>query len=199
MTLPDRKGHNPAERVIFNQIHFPMLEWLCLIGVEQRSSYPQTRQSLVAAITWDLKTGCLMWRRSTGQPPAKGNSPGLSSDVIEGLWHWLLIWDLLHPRALTRTEWQLQGLFVQRRKCACHLIYIGIVVVVRHVNLWCNHTIVLISSKASDHYVGSVPDYWTIRAQDVQVEVITWYMISCKCGLILISSVSINVVLAWTR
>jgi len=27
-----------------------------MIGVEQRCSYPQTRQSLVAAITCDLKT-----------------------------------------------------------------------------------------------------------------------------------------------
>jgi hypothetical protein len=53
-------GYNPAERVIFNQIHFPMLEGLCLNRVDQRSSYPQTRQSLVAAIPWDLKTGCLM-------------------------------------------------------------------------------------------------------------------------------------------
>jgi hypothetical protein len=53
------KGPYPAERVIFNQIQFSMLEWLCLIRVEQRSSYLQTRQSLVAAITWDLKTTLL--------------------------------------------------------------------------------------------------------------------------------------------
>jgi len=37
------------------------------------------------------------------------------------------------------------------------LIYISIVVVVRHVNLWCNHTIVLISSKTSDHYAAAFP------------------------------------------
>jgi hypothetical protein len=114
-------GYYPAERVIFNQIHFPMLEWLCLIGVVQRSAYPQTRQSLVAAITWDLKTGYLMWCRSTGHSPAKGNGPGLSSSMIEGLWHWLLTWDLLHPRTLACAEWQLQELSDQDRKSACHL------------------------------------------------------------------------------
>ena len=35
----------------------------------------------------------------------------------------------------------------------------------------------------------AVFDCWTIREWDVQVEGMTWYMISCRCGLILIRSV----------
>jgi hypothetical protein len=72
MTLPDRKGYNPAEQVIFNHIDLSTLEWLCLIGVEQRSSYPQTRQSLAAAIKWDLKTNLLCEVGALGYPRPKG-------------------------------------------------------------------------------------------------------------------------------
>jgi hypothetical protein len=55
-----------------------------------------------------------------GHSPAKGNSPGLSSSVIEGLWHWLLIWGLLHPRTLVCADRQLQEPSDQGRKSACH-------------------------------------------------------------------------------
>jgi len=77
-TLPDRKGYNPAERVVFNQIHFPMLERLCLIGAEQSSSYPQTRQSSANIPLRRILSPDSYVRTVTGHSPAKGNSPGLS-------------------------------------------------------------------------------------------------------------------------
>ena len=91
ITLPVRMSYNSAERVIFNQIHFPMLEWLCLIGVEQRSSYPQTRQSLGAAITWDLKTTLLCEFGVLGTPWPKGMVPAWAAawlrDYDIGCWY----------------------------------------------------------------------------------------------------------------
>jgi hypothetical protein len=128
--------------------------------------------------------------------------------------HWALPGQREWSRPKQRRDWGIMTLAVDMRPIATphtdlcgmatasvrvSLIYIGIVVVVRHVNLWCNYTTVLICSKQSVRYVGSCPDYRTIRVWDVQVEVMTWYMISCKCGLILISSVSINAALACTR
>jgi hypothetical protein len=132
----------------------------------------------------------LMWWQSTGHSPTKGKGPGLSTGVIEGLWHWLMKWGLLHPRILVYVGMATARVLGSDIKYACHLIYIGIVVVVRHVNLWCHHTTVVIDLKASVRYVGSVPDYRTIRVLDVRVEVRAWYMISCGCGLILISGVT---------
>jgi len=38
MTWPDRKGYNPAERVILNQIHFPDTRVIMSDRIEQRSS-----------------------------------------------------------------------------------------------------------------------------------------------------------------
>jgi hypothetical protein len=128
---------------------------------------------------------------STGHSPAKGNGPGLSSGVIEGLWHWLLIWGQLHPRILVCVGMATARMLDSVIKLTCHLIYIGIIVVARHVNLWCNHTTALISSNTSVRYVGSIPNFRTIPVWDVQVEVMTWYMISCRCGLILIRSVTL--------
>jgi len=55
-----------------------------------------------------------MWGWRTGQPPAKGKSPGLCSGMIDGLWHWLMIWGLLHPRTLVCAEWLLQWCLVQK-------------------------------------------------------------------------------------
>jgi len=39
--------------------------------------------------------------------------------------------------------------------------------------------------------LADVPDYQTIRVQDVQVEVMIRYMISCGCGMIPIRSVTL--------
>jgi hypothetical protein len=44
----------------------------------------------------------------------------------------------------------------------CHLIYVGIVVVGRHVNLSCYHTTVVISSKTLYAMSAVVPKYQTI-------------------------------------
>jgi len=148
----------------------------------------QTRPSSAYVITGDLKPYLLCEIRHWSLPGQREWSrPELG--VTEGLCHWLLIWGQLQPRTLPCAEWQLQEPFVQKQKCGCHLIYLGIAVVGCDVNLWWNHTIVLISPKTSVRYVGSVPDDRTIREWDVQVEVLTWYMISCMCGLILISGV----------
>jgi len=69
----------PAERVVFNQIHFPTLA-----GVFLRGSPAD-----MAIVSPKLSSGILSpishVRLVTGYSPAKGNSPGLSVGVIEGL------------------------------------------------------------------------------------------------------------------
>jgi hypothetical protein len=144
-----------------------MLEWLCLIGVEQRSSYPQTRQSVVAAITWDLKTSFLCDSGALGTPRPKGTVPAWAAawlrDYDTGCWY---------EAYCNPAPWRWRNGNCKRHSfryegASWHLIYIGTVVVVRHVNLSCNHTIVWIGSKQSVRYVGSCPDYRTIWERDV--------------------------------
>jgi len=77
-TLPDWKGYSPAEPVVFNQIHFPTLEWLCLIGAEERSSYPQARQSSANMELRVILCPASCMRTVTGHSQANGNDPGLS-------------------------------------------------------------------------------------------------------------------------
>jgi len=90
-TLPDRKGYNPAERVVFNQIHFPTLEWLYLIGAEQRSSHPQARQLSANMQLSGILSPASYVRTFTGLSPANGNGPGLSMawlrDYDVGCWY----------------------------------------------------------------------------------------------------------------
>jgi hypothetical protein len=72
---------------------------------------------------------------STGQPPAKGNCPGLSSGVIEGF---MTLVDEMRPIATPHTDLcglAMQAPSVQIRQVCRVIIYIGTVVVVRHVNL----------------------------------------------------------------
>jgi hypothetical protein len=68
-----------------------MLEWLCLIGVEQRSSYPQPWLLLVAAITWDFKTNLLCGVGALGNPWPKGMVPAWAAawlrDYDIGCWY----------------------------------------------------------------------------------------------------------------
>jgi len=90
-TLPDRKGYNPAARVVFNQIHFLTLEWLCLIRAEQRSLYPQARQSSANMQFRGILSPASYVRTVTGHSPAKGDGPGLSMvwlrDYDIGCWY----------------------------------------------------------------------------------------------------------------
>jgi hypothetical protein len=67
--------------------------------------------------------------------------------MIEGLWHWLLIWGLEHPRTLTCAGKATTRTPFNNTWCMCHWIYISIILVGHHFNLWCNHTIVLIGGK----------------------------------------------------
>ena len=185
MQLPCQieKGTRPCRACNFQPDLSLTLEGSCLIGVEQRSSYSQTRQSLVAAITWDLETVVLCDIGALGTPRPKRTVPAWAA-------MWLRDYGMTvdmrskHPRTLSCDGTATATL------CACHLIYIGIVVVVCHVNRWCNHTTVLISTMAFYTMLANVPNYRTIREWHVKVEIMTWYMISCGCGLILISSVT---------
>jgi len=90
-TLPDRMGYNPAEHVVFNQIDFPTVEWLCLIGVDQRSSYPLAQQSSANMQLSVILSPASCVRTVTGHSPAKGNDPGLSMvwlrDYDVGCWY----------------------------------------------------------------------------------------------------------------
>ena len=70
-----------------------------------------------------------------------------------------------------QTEWQLQH--------NTSLIYVGIVVVARHVNLWRNHTTVCFVKNIVYLIWGYISNYRTIWKQDVEVEVMIWYMIWC--------------------
>jgi len=59
------------------------------------------------AIKFELKSGLLC---EDGYWALHGQSEwsGPEHGVIEGLWRWLLIWGLEHPRALVSMEWQLR-------------------------------------------------------------------------------------------
>jgi len=90
-TLPDWMGSNPAEPVVFNQIYFPTLEWLCLIGAEHRSSYPQAWQSSASMQLSGILSPASCVMTVTGHSAAKGNDPGLSMvwlrDYDVGCWY----------------------------------------------------------------------------------------------------------------
>jgi len=120
----------------------------------------------------------IMSDRSRAKEFASADTAIVSCKLLRGilrplsyasLEHWALPGQREWSRPEQRRDWGIMTLTVDMRSIASphpgrcgmatarSLIYIGIVVVVRHVNLWCNHTIVLISSKASDHYVAAFP------------------------------------------
>jgi len=178
-TLPNRKGYNPAERVVFNQIHFPTLKWLCLIGAEQRSLYLQARQSSAIMHLSGILSPASYVRTVTGHSPANGNGPGLSMvwlrDYDVGCWyeawsipmHW-------HVRIGNCESFNLR-------------LYSSGGLPLKSINA--NHTTVWVVIKTWFAMSAVVSRYRTIRVWDVEVEVMIWYMISCGCGLILIRCV----------
>jgi len=137
-----------------------MLVGWCRIGQTRGVRHADTAiisSKLVCGILSPISWVRLLARHS----PANGNSPGLSSDLIEGLWRWLMRWGLEHPSTLT---WVGRAT-TQHRNVRMSSIYISIVVVSRNVNLWCNYTTVLIP-RSFGRYVGSwsrLPDHLRVR------------------------------------
>jgi len=85
------KGLQPCRACCFQPDSFPTLEWLCLIGAEQRSSYPQAQQSSGNMQSSGISSQASCVRTVTGHSPAKGNHPGLSilwlRDYDVGCWY----------------------------------------------------------------------------------------------------------------
>jgi len=110
----------------------------------------QTQQSLVTEIFSGITSLISHTRLETRHSPVKENGLNLSYGVIEGLWRWLMIWGLKHPRTLVCV-----GMATAKVRLAWtwmrthHLIYVGIVVVARPVNLWCNHTTACFAERPS--------------------------------------------------
>jgi hypothetical protein len=87
--------------------------------------------------------------------------------VTEWLWRWLLTWGLEHPRTLSCDGMEIATIWLPSVwMCTCHLIYIGIVLVGHRLNLWRNHTTVLIRGKRvpiRNGYVYQLPNHTSTR------------------------------------
>ena len=111
---------------------------------------------------------------STGHSPAKGNCPSLSVGVTERLWHWVLIWGLEHSRTLGCDDMATAMAPFDNMRCTSHLIYVGIVVVGHHVNLWCNHATVWYARRHY-RYVGRYsqqPNHTRVRCSSWSYDLI---------------------------
>jgi hypothetical protein len=158
ITLPDWEGYNAAEGVYLNQIHWPDTS-----GIMSGSGRMKVRTTDMAVISQKLLVCGILTpfscvRMVTGHSPAKGNSPGPSVDVIEGLRRWLLIWSLAHPHSLA-SDGMATATVRLALECmrTCHWFCIGIVMVGRHVNLWCSYTMVRLAQRHSDHERQMLP------------------------------------------
>jgi len=135
ITLSDRKGYNPAERVISNQIHNQ--RWVGFVWSNRAKEFaPETRKALANTGVCGIPSQSCVRAEQLGHSPVKGNSSGLSMlwlrEYDVGGWyeassipaHWFV------------TDGQLQQMQLALEcMCTCHLIYFGIVIVGRCFNL----------------------------------------------------------------
>jgi hypothetical protein len=121
--------------------------------------WPQTRQSLAIPITWDLEP-IICYNATTWAIPSQRIKFRPELGVTERLWPWLWKWGLENHYILVCVA---MATSTVRLVHTCHLIYVGMVVVGHHINLWCNRTTVLICLTTHRLCLDVVPDYQTIR------------------------------------
>jgi len=149
----------------------------------------QIRQSLAhMGVSW-ISSQSYVSAEHLGHSLAKDNCLGLSMvrlrEYNAGWWyearsipaHWFVM------------EWQLQESPVQRWGGACDWIYVCIVSAGCWLNLWHIGTTLLFEESAFRSNMDACSDYLAIWEQDVQVEVMTCYILSCGWDLILFTRV----------
>jgi len=109
ITLLDRMGLQPCWACYF-QTRFIFRHKSDYVWSDRAKEFaPQTRQSLVAASTWDLKTNLLCEVGALGTPQSKGMVPAWAAawlrDYDIGCWYEAYC----IPAEWLVTEWQLQG------------------------------------------------------------------------------------------
>ena len=148
--MPDRKALNPAELVVFNQIHDADTSGICLIGLENTPT-DKLGSWYSEAITWDLKPNLLYkvgYWALTGR--REWSRPELWCD-----WEIMTLAVEIRPGASLRIGLWWNGNCKVRLAltcmCTCHSIYIGMVSVGRCANSWCGNIVVLLGAERTDY------------------------------------------------